>query len=183
MKERQRQKQWRAAREAMKPDERAATVDADLLDRAVKAAAGNPGLQSVLTRPVLSGQTAAAETAIAAIEQWRTTGAHPKEASAAQDFFARMSFETYANALTAAQTEALRAATLFDDGIAVPVPALHAAMAALDVQDSAGALRRLLALGLMDDLGRIGWAGKEKHPHAAANPLARPLAAPLTRAR
>jgi hypothetical protein len=42
--------------------------DQALIDRAIEAAAGNPGLQAVLTRPILEGQRAAAERAIGQIE-------------------------------------------------------------------------------------------------------------------
>jgi hypothetical protein len=54
------------------------------LEQRIKAAAGgNPGLQEVLTRPLLAGEPEAAATAVAAVEGYLATGAVPTEASVA----------------------------------------------------------------------------------------------------
>ena len=188
MPERERLKQLRAA-ERVAGREDAATGEAvrELLDRALVAAAGNPGLQAILTRPVLAGELGAAEQALTQIGVYRESGVPPAEiqalieAGAAKDsenaltaFFARVSFATYRAALTGDQERQLAAATLFAEEVPIPRAALEAAGAALGVEDVAAAVRRLLALGLFDDFGEIDGA-----VHAACNALARPLALPL----
>ena len=98
------------------------------------AASGNPGLQAILTRPILSGELDAARTALDQIECYRETGAPPKEiealieAGTAKDsenalirFFARVSFATYRNALTDDQARQLSAATLFSSEVPIPL--------------------------------------------------------------
>ena len=93
MAERERMKQWRAAervagRETTELDE----AKGALLYRALQAASGNPGLQAVLTRPILAGELAAADEALGQIDVYRKTGAPPAEiealieAGAAKDF-------------------------------------------------------------------------------------------------
>ena len=188
MPERERLKQLRAA-ERVAGREDAATGEAvqELLSRALVAAAGNPGLQAILTRPVLAGELGAAEEALTQIGVYRESGVPPAEiqalieAGAAKDsenaltaFFARVSFATYRAALTGDQERQLAAATLFAEEVPIPRAALEAAGAALGVEDAAAAVRRLLALGLFDDFGEIEGAA-----HAACNALARPLALPL----
>ena len=188
MPERERLKQLRAA-ERVAGREDAATGEAvqELLSRALAAAAGNPGLQAILTRPVLAGELGAAEEALTQIGVYRESGVPPAEiqalieAGAAKDsenaltaFFARVSFATYRAALTGDQERQLAAATLFAEEVPIPRAALEAAGAALGVEDAAAAVRRLLALGLFDDFGEI-----EGVAHAACNALARPLALPL----
>lgn len=173
-----------AARSAPRPLSAAALP---LLGRALEAAAGNPGLQAVLTKPLLAGETASAAEALAAIEHYRRHGVPPAgvqtliergvagdEANAVVAFFQRMAFERYRAALTAAQAEALRAACLYAAGLPVPRGALEAAAGALGVSLPAPAIERLLGLGLVDD-----WGNADGVPHVAANPLARPLAAAL----
>ena len=193
MNERDRQKQWSAlarraggaglsiaagsdADAALKRAERFVAARASALD----AAAGNPGLQDILTKPLLNGDAEidAVEKAITEVQNFRATGRVPTEASAAQEFFARVTMETYRNALTAAEARALSATALFSENIPVPRPALRAAIEAVGVDAAEPALDRLLALGLLDDLGAMF-----NHPHAATNPLARPLAAALTEAK
>ena len=108
--------------------------------RALEAAGGNPGLQAILTEPILSGKAAAARKALAQIDVYRTTGAPPEEiearieAGTAKDsdnaltaFFARVSFATYREALTEDQARQLSAATLFSAEVPIPLPALAAA--------------------------------------------------------
>src|SRR5262249_34671606 len=149
-----------------------------LLAEALKAAAGNPGLQAVLMGPVLAGELAAAGAALGQIAEDRKSGAPPAagqaliDVGAAKDsgdalvaFFARLSFATYRAALSGDEARQLSAATLFAEGVAIPLAALEAAGMALGVEGAATAVRRLLGLGLFDDWGSIGG-----HPHAAANP-------------
>ena len=163
-----------------------------LMLRAVGLAAGNPGLQEVLTRPLLSGELAVAERAMAAIEQFQKNGEISSDlrervalpdgqltaadkANALLQFFRRMAFETYRAALTSDQARQLRAATLFDSGLPVPRAALEAVGRKAGVADAAAATDRLLGLGLLDDFGEI-----DGEASAAVNPLARPLSEPLT---
>jgi hypothetical protein len=182
---RERSKQWRAAERVAGR----ATAELDeagkaLLERALDAAAGNPGLQAILTKPILAGELAAAAEALRQIDVYRETGAPPAEiealikAGTAKDsenaltgFFARVSFKTYGDALTPDQRRQLGAATLFSPEVPIPIPALAAVGAANGVDAPDKAIARLLGLGLLDDWGAIGGI-----PHAAANPLARPLA-------
>ncbi|HUH08332.1 MAG TPA: CHAT domain-containing protein, partial [Egibacteraceae bacterium] len=188
MPERDRAKQLRAAerlagREDAGQDEQTRV----LLDRALALAAGNPGLQAALTTPILKGELTAASEALEQIEHYRRTGAPPEEIQALIDtgrahdsdnelvaFFARLSFQTYRNALTADEARQLSAATLFSEGVPIPQTALAAAGQALGVEAPDSAVARLLGLGLFDDWGLIGG-----HAHSAANALARPLAPAL----
>ncbi len=167
----ERAKQWRAAeriagRAAAKSDDR----ENSLVSRAQALAGGNPGLQEILCRPILSGELEAAGTALDAVNFWKVSSEIPKEENAAQEFFRRMTFETYWNALTDAQRTQLRAATLFSEGLPVPVAALEAVGLASGVSDPRVSLTRLIGLGLVDK-----WADKVGVEHAAVNPLARPL--------
>ncbi len=177
MSTRQREKQFRAARALAGPDAPGAPEAGEANDeptlrgRLLATAAGNPGLQDLLTRPLLAGEREVAERAVAAVEHWRKTGEAPAEDNAAQAFFARVALKTYREALTEPQTATLRANTLFEDGLPVPRPALAAVAAASGVADPEAALDRLLGLGLLDD-----WGAFRDIPQAAANTLARPLA-------
>ncbi|MDZ7857275.1 CHAT domain-containing protein [Sphaerotilus sp.] len=162
-----------------------------LMLRAIGLAVGNPGLQEVLTRPLLSGELAVAERAMATIEQFQANGEIPADlrarvalpavqltaadqGNALLQFFRRMAFETYRAALTPDQLRQLQAATLFDSGLPVPRAALEAVGQAAGVTDAAAATDRLLGLGLFDDFGKFADVR-----HAAVNPLARPLAESL----
>jgi len=158
-------------------------IDQVLVDQALAVSGGNPGLQAALVRPIIEGETQAARQAIEAIEHYQQTGAPPEELrrliaqGIAQDpdnamlaFFQRMAFDTYRAALTPGQTRTLQAVCLFDAGLPVPRPALEAVAREAGVTGPAPALDRLLGLGLVDDWGLPGAV-----PHAAANPLARPL--------
>ncbi|MBL3552683.1 tetratricopeptide repeat protein [Rhodovulum sulfidophilum] len=181
MRPRERQKQWQAKARAAATEERIGTADPELVDAALAAAAGNPGLQDVLTRPILGGEAEAARAAIEAIMAFRKTGTAPEEGNAALAFFTRMTFEKYETALTDTERLVLAAASLFEEEeVPVPRAAVAAAASALGVAAPEPALDRLLALGLLDDFGAMaGWDGMPKVPHLAANPLARPLALPL----
>jgi hypothetical protein len=75
MTERERIKQLRASermmgREGFEDD----AASAVLLERAVAAAAGNPGLQAILTDAILNGEFAQAEQALEQLEEFRKTG-------------------------------------------------------------------------------------------------------------
>jgi tetratricopeptide (TPR) repeat protein len=185
MEESDRIKQWRAAARAAKQEDTA--LDSTLPFRALEAAEGNPGLQAALMKPILKGETAAAEQAIRVIDHFHKTGVPPEaiqdltgagmakdEANAVAAFFQRMAFDTYRKALTPQQAAILRSACLFSSGLPIPRLALEAAGAAAGVSDPGAALDRLLGLGLADDWGMLN-----ETPHAAANPLARPLVDPL----
>jgi tetratricopeptide (TPR) repeat protein len=188
MRARERIKQWRAAeRVAGRATAELDAAGTALLSRALDAAAGNAGLQAILTRPILTGELAAATEALRQIDVYRATGAPPAEiealiaAGTAKDsknaltaFFARVSFATYRSALTPDQARQLAAATGFTMEIPIPRPALAAAGAALRVGAPDMAIGRLLGLGLLDD-----WGERDGIAHAAANPLVRPLAPPL----
>ncbi|MEM6744599.1 MAG: AAA family ATPase [Pseudomonadota bacterium] len=178
MRTREREKQLLARARAEGQELRQADAGAaKLLAEAVEAAAGNPGLQDVLTRPVLAGD-AAAEAAIEAVRHFRATGQRPPEDQDPGDFFQRMAFHRYEEALAPGERTALAAALLFSPEMPVPRPALAAVATGLGLADPGRALDRLLALGLLDDWGSTaGWPGMAPVAHAAANPLARPLAA------
>ncbi len=172
MDEQERAKQWRAAVRAERHEGvRRDAPECELVDRALAAAAGNPGLQEILCRPILAGELDAASGAVEAVERWRDSGQAPEEENAAQEFFRRVSLETYRDALTETQRVQLRAATLFSESVPIPVAALEAVGSAAGVADPRAAVARLLGLGLVDGWGEIGGA-----EHAAVNPLARPLA-------
>ncbi|MEM9762475.1 MAG: AAA family ATPase, partial [Pseudomonadota bacterium] len=163
MEPRERRKQVQAKARAAGQEAAAA---GDLTARALAAAGGNPGLQDVLTRPLLTGNAAEADAAIAAIERFRAEGAAPPPGDDLGDFFQRMAFETYTSALSDAERRVLGAATLFEEGLPVPRTALAAAAAAGAVSAPEPAIDRLLALGLLDDFGPMsGWPG------IAATPL------------
>jgi hypothetical protein len=185
---RERIKQLRAAERLLDREDAAGdTGRVTLLGRALDLAAGNPGLQAILTRPILAGEHAVAETALAQIASYRQTGVPPAEIQALIDdgaakdsanaltaFFARLSFATYRAALSADQARQLAAATLFEAEVPIPLTALEVAGAALGAENAAAAVRRLLALGLFDDFGALNGVA-----HGALNPLARPLAPAL----
>lgn len=151
-----RAKQWRvAARLAGGTDLEEQADTRELVARAQVEGSGNPGLQEILCRPILSREFAAAREALDSVARWRTSGKIPEEGSAAQEFFLRVSFEAYFEALTEQERTQLRAATVFSAGLPVPVAALEAAGRALGVDDPSACLRRLTALGLVDDWGSL----------------------------
>ncbi|WP_144266920.1 tetratricopeptide repeat protein [Salipiger bermudensis] len=177
MRRSEQEKQWRAKARAQSAEAVVNSDTAKLVAAALEAAAGNPGLQNVLTGPVLKGEEAAARAAVNAVTTWRETGTAPEDSNEALAFFTQMSFDTYIAALTEAERKVLAAACLFDAKVPVPRDAVAAAARALGVSDPEAGLGRLLALGLLDDFGAMaGWPGLEELPHLAANPLARPLA-------
>ncbi len=176
MRPREQQKQWQAKARggAAIPGEPA------LVTAALAASAGNPGLQDVLTRPILKGEAEAARAAVEGVAEWRATGKEPADGNVALEFFTRMSFGTYAAALTETELLVLAAACLFAAEVPVPRAAVAAVAGALGVAAAEPAIDRLLVLGLFDDFGALaGWPGMPERPHLGANPLARPMAPPL----
>ena len=172
MDSKERANQWRAAE---RTEDR---IETDLNDdekarvaRVLDVAGGVPRLQHILCRPVQSDELTVVSEAVDVVERWKASGKLPVEESAAQEFFRRVSFETYQDALTETQRVLLRAATLFSEGLPVPAPALEAVGRASGVSDPRAAIERLPGLGLVD-----GWWEVDGVAHAAANPLARPLA-------
>ncbi|RJF78404.1 CHAT domain-containing protein [Azospirillum cavernae] len=176
----QRTKQMRtAARLSGRLRDPGADPALDRLEERVRAAAGgNPGLQEILTRPLLTvcdraAGVAAATRAVAAVEDYLANGQAPAEDSAAQEFFQRVSLEAFRAMLTPTEAIQLRAATLFP--LAVPLKALEEAGRAAGIADPGPAVERLQGLGLLDR-----YRGPGDRPDGAVNPLARPLAPPLS---
>ncbi|MDV7340396.1 CHAT domain-containing protein [Terasakiella sp. A23] len=173
MEGRQQQKQWQAARRNQEKPVALDEAAHDLIQKACETAEGNPGLQQILTQPIFSGDAETAENAINAVESWKASGEIPEDESAAQDFFERLSFETYLNALTKDQHELLRAIKLFTVGIPVPLTAIQALGDCLNLEDHDAVVQRLMGLGLLDN-----WGTFDGYDCASINPLASPLAQP-----
>ena len=162
-------------------------VDQALLSRALKVAGGNPGLQATLTKPLFAEEVEVAEQAIAVIEKFQSTGIVPESLHALQadglegndgnalmDFFKRMAFGTYRAALTTEQARMLTIASFFAHDLPIPTSALEACGQELGVGKAAASIKRLLALGMLDD-----WGGDGTNRAVSANPMARPLAKSL----
>jgi esterase/lipase superfamily enzyme/tetratricopeptide (TPR) repeat protein len=178
MDETQRDKQLRAAARLAGADYAGHAADqnrAALEARIKEAAKGNPGLQAILFRPMLSGDTAATIRAVEAVESYLESGEIPKDAHAAADFFTHVSLTAFKDMLTPQETQQLRAATSFS--VPVPRPALEAAGEAASVKEPVGAIERLRGLGLIDLYLAAG--AKEE---LAINTLARPLVPLLSEA-
>jgi tetratricopeptide (TPR) repeat protein len=176
MDETQRDKQMRAAvrvASAEPAGDAAAQNRAALETRIKEAANGNPGLQALLTRPMLSGDTAATIKAVEAVESYLESGEVPEDSHAAADFFTNVSLTAFKDMLTPQETQQLRAATLFC--VPVPRPVLAAAGETASVRDPARAIERLRGLGLIDLYLAAG--AKEE---LAVNSLSRPLVPPLS---
>jgi hypothetical protein len=150
-----RAKQWRAAESTVGGSAPSDDGVQPLVSRALREAGGNPGLQEILCRPILSGEITVALAALDAVASWRASGEVPDDESAAQEFFQRVSLETYRHALTDQELKQLQAGTIFSEGLPVPVGALEAAGRALGVIDPPRSLQRLIALGLVDDWGSM----------------------------
>ena len=174
MRPRERQKQWRALKRVVDRAETGSEAEErGLVKRVLDAAGGNPGLQVTLSKPILASEFEAATNAVAAVERWRVSGDLPTKERELQEFFERISLETYVSALTEPQTALLRAATLFSEGLPIPMPALREVGRAAGVVNPDAAASRLLDLGLLDAWGVIH--GVE---HASATSLVRPLMKP-----
>jgi hypothetical protein len=169
---RQRTKQWEAARQAVSGSATSETGEDDgdidgLVARALRVAGGNPGLQEILCRPLLSGEPTVATRAIEAIEHFVQSGQVPANDNAAQEFFRRVSFKEYHDALTEDERRVLRAAAFFTEDVPIPTAAVVAtATAASGIADPTASLGRLMALGLVEDWGTIA-----NVPHVAINRL------------
>ncbi len=181
MSNRERVKQWQARERARKTDAGETAdvkeIDPNLVARILAASSGNPGLQDVLTQPLLRGAEGEVIAALETIEAFLERGAVPAAEEDMGDFFTRMTFEVYESALDGTTRLGLSVASAFSPGVPIPRAGLTAGMEAVGVADPETALNKLLALGLLDDHGlQAGWRGMAKQPHAAINPLARPLA-------
>ncbi|SHJ77252.1 AAA ATPase domain-containing protein, partial [Tessaracoccus bendigoensis DSM 12906] len=197
---RQQDKQLHAALLARRPADAtmravAALTCDEVTARAMAAARGNPGLQNLLTTRILTGEIDAAVAAIESIEAYvhceDTAGVTDQVSSnSTVDFFRRMAFERYRQALTDDEAEALRTLLLIGSGawpaevdaaalerlplgeIPVPLSVAQALAARAGVSDPGRAVQRLVSLGLVDSYSdRIGLGGEG----VAVNPLARPL--------
>jgi tetratricopeptide (TPR) repeat protein len=162
---------WAAQRVAGHAESEEGAEERELVGRAQALAGGNPGLQAILCRPILSGQLSVAREAMEAIATWKASGEVPDDENAAEEFFRRLTFGTYRDALSEQELKQLRASTLFVEGLPIPVAALEAVGSALGAGDPGVCLQRLLGLGLVDDWGELAHDG----PHASVNALARPL--------
>jgi tetratricopeptide (TPR) repeat protein len=184
MPELERDKQMRAATTASQLEH----VDQTLLSRALKVAGGNPGLQATLTKPLFAEEVEVAEQAIAVIEIFQSTGVVPEsltslqtqgfnqaDGNALMDYFNRMAFGTYRAALTADQARMLAIASFFTANLPIPTSALEACGENLGLSKSSSVIKRLLALGMLDD-----WGGDDANRAVSANPLARPLVPALS---
>ncbi|MCP3969949.1 MAG: ATP-binding protein, partial [Rhodobacteraceae bacterium] len=180
MSDRERVKQWQA-RELARDTKQGETAEAEDIDEALvrrilAASGGNPGLQEVLSQPLLKGAAVQAKAALETVEAFLQSGDTPPEGEDVGDFFTRMTYEVYEGALDGTTRLALSVARVFSPGVPIPRAALSAAMAVAGIAGPEAALDTLLALGLLDDHGlQAGWRGMSKRPHAAINPLARPL--------
>jgi tetratricopeptide (TPR) repeat protein len=176
--ETQRDKQMRAAARLAGTEHASDAADqnrAALEARIKDAANGNPGLQAILSRPMLSGDSEATIRAVEAVEIYLESGEVPQDAHAAADFFTNVSLTAFKDMLTPQETQQLRAATLFL--IPVPPPVLAAAGEAASVKEPVRAIDRLRGLGLID-LHLVANAKEE----LAVNSLARPLVPALSEA-
>ncbi|HEY0414189.1 MAG TPA: CHAT domain-containing protein [Allosphingosinicella sp.] len=184
----EREKQLRAAERILGRDAtpREPRVQA-IMEQALAAAGGNPGLQEALTRPILAGELNVAEKALEQIRHFRETGTPPAEiqalidSGAAKDsgdaviaFLARISLQSYRDALTQNELLQLSVGSLFSEGTPIPQAALARAATAVGCTTATRAIERLLGLGLLDDWGTIA-----NDKCIGANTLARPLAPPL----
>ncbi|MEL7060030.1 MAG: CHAT domain-containing protein, partial [Acidobacteriota bacterium] len=167
----ERRKQLRAAEVLQAiPDTGDAHELGSLKQQALAVSGGNPGLQEILCRPLLSGETAAAQAAIVAVDRWRASGQVPADDNRAQEFFRRVSFETYGEALTGDQRTQLRASTLFSENLPAPRQAHLALGETAGVTEPPRAIDRLIGLGLVDL-----YSLHDQADELAVNPLARSL--------
>ena len=152
---------------------------AETLHKALEVAEGNPGLQNILTTPIVSGEIALARAAVDKVERYRSDDALSEEiaenkdpANALGEFFRRIALEIYRDALTPEQAAMLRASLIFSTGIRVPPPVLKAVGRVAKVASPSAEIQRLVDLGLLDR-----WV-EEDGPHVSVNSQVRPLFAP-----
>jgi hypothetical protein len=170
MDETQRDKQMRAAARLAEGEHAGDAADenrAALQARIKEAANGNPGLQAILSRPMLSGDTDATTKAVEAVESYLESGKVPEDSHAAADFFTHVSLTAFKDMLTPQETQQLRAATLFS--VPVPLPVLAAAGEAVSVNQPVRAIERLRGLGLIDLLSRHRRARGARHQFPGAS--------------
>ena len=174
--ETQRDKQMRAAARLAGAEHAGDVADrnrAALEARIKHAANGNPGLQAILSRPMLSGDSEATIKAVEAVESYLESGEVPQDSHAAADFFTHVSLTAFKDILTPEETQQLRAATLFS--LPVPQPVLAAAGEGASVKEPGRAIERLRGLGLIDL-----YLAADAKEELAINPLARPLVPALS---
>lgn len=208
----EREKQWRAERSirlqnkdaAMRNAVEQALADercAGLMKTCLRIADGNPGLQEILTGPLLAGEFDPVAEAIDAIDRHLADPKFiPKESSKAFEFFRRMAFDQYKAALSPTEARYLSSVSLFGDGVwpsgieatalaalhnyqtaPVPVPeeALEAVGGAAGISDPKSARLRLTGLGLLDTHAPLH-TGKDNSEYLV-NRFARPLVAPISK--
>ena len=162
-------------------------------NEAMEVAGGNPGLQELLTRPILAAERdlEPVRKALGEIRHYLEHGVPSEELAAliasgdaqdddnaAAEFFRRVAIGTYRDALGETEALALAAAAIFAPEVPIAVEALEAAASAAGAGDGKATIARLIGLGLIDDMGVLGGV-----PHGAINPLARPLAPALREAQ
>ncbi|MEP1538508.1 MAG: CHAT domain-containing protein [Hyphomicrobiales bacterium] len=209
---RDREKQWRAEQNLRLLSEdqtiRVAAQNAidsddyqDLRTSAIQIAEGNPGLQDLFARPLLSADFGPVRSAMRDIQVFLANPNDlPEEENAAFEFLRRMTFDKYRDALNPSETAFLKAATLFGEGVwpkssiaqialaaldryqstPVPVPSatLQAVGNASGVTSGQKAQQRIAGLGLLD-VYSASVTGREETGFLV-NQFARPLIPVLT---
>lgn len=208
---REREKQWRAELNlrllsedlAMRTAARRAIDNPDYPDlrkSAIQIAEGNPGLQDIFASPLLSDDFGPVRLAMGAVIDFlNNPDAEAKEGNAAFEFFRRMTFDKYREALKPSETVFLKASTLFGEGVwptsvsqialaaldryqAVPVPVPSAALYAVGEASGVSAVKeaqqRVAGLGLLDVYSE-SITGRDE-PGFLVNRFARPLIPRLT---
>ncbi|MBF0415889.1 MAG: CHAT domain-containing protein [Magnetococcales bacterium] len=164
----ERRKQWEA--ETRYLNEGDETKRARLLFvRILEAARGNPGLQNLLTKPLLRGEVDIAKKALEQVEVFLARGIIPPAGEDAGDFFRTLALQSYREALTKEQERACQALILFETPM--PVSVADAVLVAVGVVHPADTRARLVGLGLFNLLPEV--LGHEEHVYLEA--LLRPL--------
>jgi tetratricopeptide (TPR) repeat protein len=148
-------------------------VDGALAQALLDAAQGNAGLQTLLCRPLCSGEAPLARTALAAVQQFQHDGKSLPAGGDLGEFFKALKLDIYVAALTPDERTHMRAASLFLHP--VPPEILHLAGTALGVQQPGATLARLRGLGCLESHRIKPAPGAEPIPHLISNALARPL--------
>ncbi|MBK8090927.1 MAG: CHAT domain-containing protein [Verrucomicrobiaceae bacterium] len=143
----------------------------DRLERITAAAQGNPGLQDLLHSLCLESPPKC-DACLEQMETYSQTGQSPEEDRVRQ-FLENLAIHSLIGLLTAPARELLRASTLFQ--LPVPVPVMQTLATAVGADEHA--IPRLLALGLWEVF-------EDLHDHQqralALNALVKPLAGELT---
>lgn len=173
---------------------------AALQTRAIAIANGNPGLQDLFTRPLLSADFEPVRAALSAMTTYlNNPEVIPEEDNAAFEFFRRNTFEKYQAALTPTEAGFLKAASVFDEVVwpedvagpaaaalrryqSTPAPVSSEALAAVGeaagIGDVERARRRVTGLGLLDVYSERH-TGRTDNEYLV-NQFARPLIPKLT---